>query len=171
VGSFDPNGKNQVCVSLFAGKEKRQRFKVAWTRPPEGWCKVKVNVDGAFTESTGKTGTGVVIRDHHSKVLLSAWRYLWSCASAEEAEAMTILHTILKSDCSYLVGVLSSKKASPRTAIGKTVSEVMAIGDGMQKWRSSRRRESKIVQLMSLHSWLGEMGTQRCGVSICYRLC
>jgi hypothetical protein len=53
VSGFNPNGKNQVCVPLFAGKEKRQGSL-------NGWC--KVNVDGVFTECTGKAGTGVVIR-------------------------------------------------------------------------------------------------------------
>jgi ribonuclease HI len=46
-----------------------------WEPPPEGW--LKLNVDGSFVVQTGEAGVGVV----------TAWRVLYRCASADEAEA------------------------------------------------------------------------------------
>jgi hypothetical protein len=41
--------------------------------------------------------------------------------------------TILESDCSYLVAVISRReRESPRTAIECTVLEVLVVGDEMQ---------------------------------------
>jgi hypothetical protein len=41
-----------------------------WEPPPMGW--IKVNVDGAYTEESGKVGVGVVIRDHVGNIILTA---------------------------------------------------------------------------------------------------
>jgi hypothetical protein len=48
---------------------------------------VKMNSDASFCPLTGAASAGVVIRDNSGKVLLTAWRTLKRCGSAEEAEA------------------------------------------------------------------------------------
>jgi len=48
---------------------------------------VKINVDGAFTKSSGEAGIGVVICDHNGKVMLTGWKYISSASSAEQVEA------------------------------------------------------------------------------------
>jgi ribonuclease HI len=48
---------------------------------------LKLNVDGSFVVQTGEAGVGVVIRDNRGEVVLTAWRVLYRCASADEAEA------------------------------------------------------------------------------------
>lgn len=57
-----------------------------WEAPPADWA--KVNVDDAFSETTGTASIGVVVRDSQGKVLLSAWRFLPTCSDAEEAEIL-----------------------------------------------------------------------------------
>jgi hypothetical protein len=56
-----------------------------WRRPMDGW--VKLNTDAAFCEGLGAASAGVVIPDSAGKFILSAWRVIWGCASAEQAEA------------------------------------------------------------------------------------
>jgi hypothetical protein len=41
--------------------------------PPTG-DGIKINVDGAFFQETGKDMVGVIIRDSHGHHLLSAWK-------------------------------------------------------------------------------------------------
>jgi hypothetical protein len=43
------------------------------------------NVDASFILETGQASTGVIIRNHQGTGLLSAWRVLFDCYSAEEA--------------------------------------------------------------------------------------
>lgn len=50
-----------------------------------GW--VKVNVDGAFVQQTKEGSVGIVVRNQEGKLLLSSWKLIRGCASAEEAEA------------------------------------------------------------------------------------
>lgn len=63
-----------------------------WLPPGDGM--VKVNVDGAFHPTTGKAGLGVIIRDHTGQPLLTAWRAIFHCRDAEEAEAQACLDGI-----------------------------------------------------------------------------
>jgi hypothetical protein len=53
-----------------------------WLPPEEGW--IKINVDSSFVEQTGQARAGVIIRGHLREVLVSTWRLLFYCSSAEE---------------------------------------------------------------------------------------
>lgn len=76
----------------------------------EGW--MKMNVAGSFVAPTGEAGVGIVIRNHVGEVQLTAWRVLFRCASADEAEAQACAEglriasqwcsgpMIIESDCS-----------------------------------------------------------------------
>jgi ribonuclease HI len=93
--------------------EVRKVAKQKWRNPMDGW--VKLNTDAAFCEGWGTASVGVVIRDSAGKVILSAWRVIRGCASAEQAEAEACLEglrlvadwvqqpTCLESDCSNLI--------------------------------------------------------------------
>ena len=106
--------------------------------------------------------------DHHGKVLLSAWRFLRSCASAglrgkrkpRRAVMEWTWRRILEFDCSYPVGAEEQRWDMPCRKSWQSATKC-------RSGRSSTWSESRIVQRMSLHSWLSEIGTRRCGVSIC----
>ena len=63
--------------------------KTAWKPSPAGW--IKVNVDGSFVPQTGEAGIGVVARDCEKQVIFTAWRVLFRCQDAVEAEAQACL--------------------------------------------------------------------------------
>lgn len=65
-----------MCVeSLCVGKHKEATARARrWEPPQEGW--LKVNVDGAYSESSGEGGIGVIIRDHAAAVQLSSWQWV-----------------------------------------------------------------------------------------------
>jgi hypothetical protein len=44
-------------------------------------------MDASFCVQSGKAGTGIIIRDHGGKVLLTAWKFMRHCGSPEEAVA------------------------------------------------------------------------------------
>ncbi|KAF8711080.1 hypothetical protein HU200_029085 [Digitaria exilis] len=58
-----------------------------WAAPPDGWT--KVNVDGSFVQATGEAGVGIIARNSAGAVIFSAWKVLFRCSGAAEAEAMT----------------------------------------------------------------------------------
>ncbi|KAL6647802.1 hypothetical protein ACP70R_015239 [Stipagrostis hirtigluma subsp. patula] len=57
-----------------------------WAPPPSGW--IKINVAATFTPETRQATAGVVIRDEHGAVLLSASKLLRRCSSSEKAAWM-----------------------------------------------------------------------------------
>nr|ABA98911.1 retrotransposon protein, putative, unclassified, expressed [Oryza sativa Japonica Group] len=79
--------KSSVPVSLQSKLKEEEapvRVNIKWKAPPIGWA--KVNVDGAYVAATGKAGAGIIIRNHMGEVLLSSWRTIKNCGSAEEAD-------------------------------------------------------------------------------------
>jgi hypothetical protein len=61
-----------------------------WLPPQEGWAKLNSS-DAGFITETGRAGTGVLIRDVHGEVIISAWRSLHHVASVVEAEVLPCL--------------------------------------------------------------------------------
>ena len=121
----DHKGKKPV-EPMRAGVDGLARTQERWNPPEDG--KLKVNVDAAFTESSGEAGIGVVIRNHLGAIVLSAWKKIFGAGSAEEVEAQACREgltlaaewtsgpIILESDCaaivSYLVNPTSQRSAS-----------------------------------------------------------
>ena len=60
-----------------------------WEPPPTGW--IKLNVDGSFVQQLGGAGVGVIARDNKGHIILSAWRVIFECQDAAEAEAWACL--------------------------------------------------------------------------------
>jgi hypothetical protein len=93
-----------------------EKVRPKWIVPPEGW--VKLNIDAGYHPDMGEASTGVVVRDNHGKVLLSAWRSLRNVTSVEEAEAEACLHgirlttewirqpTLVEANCATLIHAL-----------------------------------------------------------------
>jgi hypothetical protein len=90
----------------------------SWTAPAIG--AVKANVDAGWDSTTKCAGIGIIIRDHLGSPLLAEWRFIPSCASAEEAEILACLEGLrqltllqrwtafLESDCLRPVHAISS---------------------------------------------------------------
>ncbi|RLM59026.1 hypothetical protein C2845_PM18G01090 [Panicum miliaceum] len=110
-GLEDVKGKKQVGAAHMPEKESVCR---PWRPPDIDWVKI-----GAYSESSGEAGIGVVIRDHQGQVVLTGWKFISSASSAEQVEALACreglalaaewasLRVILESDC---VAVIKSLK-------------------------------------------------------------
>ncbi|RLN35955.1 hypothetical protein C2845_PM03G35050 [Panicum miliaceum] len=85
-------GKGPSRPETTRSKQARTRAPGTWVSPPDGW--VKINVDASFVAATGCAGTGVVARDSTGKIKLTAWRALFNCSSAVEAEAQACVEGI-----------------------------------------------------------------------------
>jgi hypothetical protein len=82
-----------VCGSARTGIDSVSipvvRTKQQWKPRPQGWT--KVNTDASFCPITDEASAGIVARDDEGKVMLTAWRILRRCNSAEEAEVEAYL--------------------------------------------------------------------------------
>lgn len=124
----DPKGKRKMFVEDLP--EQRPVIKHKWRPPPEGW--IKVNTDASFIDESGKASAGIIARDSHGQVTLTAWRTLRNCASVVEAEAEACLDGIrlasewigqpiqLESDCLLLINALNSAKTTRSSWEGST---------------------------------------------------
>jgi ribonuclease HI len=52
---------------------------------------IKVNVDAGWDAATKHGGIGVLARDQRGRVLVTEWKFISVCGSAEEAEIMACL--------------------------------------------------------------------------------
>jgi hypothetical protein len=132
VSLVNQYGKQQVTTLGLATK-KTKRIELSWTRPPEGV--LKVNFDGAYNYRTQKAALGVIIRNNMGEPVPTAWRALFGCRDAEEAETWACLDgirlagrwsdmsLILESDCSLLVEKIN-KKAMDRSVTAGLIQEI-----------------------------------------------
>lgn len=114
-----------------------------WQAPPEGW--IKVNVDGSFVTETGNAGVGVVARNALGQVVFTAWKVLFRCADAAEAEAWPCVEgirfasqwafgpVIVESDCARIVHAL--QRDMDRSDIGFIVSEAKELTKLLVEWK------------------------------------
>jgi hypothetical protein len=91
VQGVSGKGKRIVHEGVRTRKELEEdepkKVQPKWT--PEGW--VKLNTDAGYRPDMGEASTGVVVRDNHRKVLLSAWRSLRNVTSVKEVEGEACL--------------------------------------------------------------------------------
>jgi hypothetical protein len=96
------NGKASITESVqflvnyqssFAAVSPRVDEKLlqvsSWKAPSEG--KIKANVDAGWDAVSKQGGVGIVIRDHRGEVILTEWKFIPFCSSAEEAEVIACL--------------------------------------------------------------------------------
>ena len=130
----DPKGKKPVKETMApAGGSTPPRR--AWQPPESGW--IKINIDGAFSETFGEAGIGVIVRDHLGQVILSAWKYMDGGGSVEQVEAWACREglalapewaprpAIVESDCAMVIKYLScpSVQRSPSTFVIRAALE------------------------------------------------
>jgi hypothetical protein len=93
VGKADPKGKQAILSELEhriyeKNKSSPLRTSLCWEPLEHGW--VKVNVDGAFDQLTGRAGIGIIIRDSSGKPDLCAWKANSDELNAEETELLPV---------------------------------------------------------------------------------
>uniref|UniRef100_K3YMM7 RNase H type-1 domain-containing protein n=1 Tax=Setaria italica TaxID=4555 RepID=K3YMM7_SETIT len=59
---------------------------VRWQPPDRGW--IKINVNASYIEETGQASAGYLVRNDQGVVIVSGWRLLFHCSSADEAELL-----------------------------------------------------------------------------------
>jgi ribonuclease HI len=114
-----------------------------------------INVDGAFNLNTGEPVVGIIVRDHEGNPGVMAWKILFHCRDAEEAEGITCLEglkyadqwphhiqVILESDCANIVAKIQSceKDCSLLSAVIPDIKEDMVRrgeGGGFRKFGES----------------------------------
>ena len=104
----------------------------------------KINVDAAFSQLTGKAAVGVVIRDWKGVLQLTAWRIIFHCRDAEEAEAKACLEgvhmalrwpgipMILESDCQSVVSKLRATGCD-RSQLWQIIEETREVGGQLNR--------------------------------------
>jgi len=152
---------------------KEQDRKTKWEPPLAGW--VKLNVDGSFVQQSGESGVGVIARDNEGHVIFSAWRSIFNCQDAAEAEAWACLEglrlaaqwihepVIVESDCARIVQALQAEE--DRSALSFILLEAKDHARMLPQWRIAKvKREcnsvaNELAQLArrNMHSavWLG----------------
>jgi hypothetical protein len=81
----DTKGKAPL-VPIHASRAREENQTSQWEKPPHD-C-VKVNVDAGWDPHTGRTGIGIIARNHQGEAVWSSWSTIADCASAEEAELL-----------------------------------------------------------------------------------
>ncbi|KAF8779228.1 hypothetical protein HU200_002906 [Digitaria exilis] len=114
------SGPTELVDSIHVLLSTHESMMQSQSPPPEGW--IKLNVDGSFVEATGDAGVGVIARNCKGEVLFTAWRVIFQCANAAEAEARACMEgvrlatqwaqgsVIIESDCARMVKALASNK-------------------------------------------------------------
>jgi ribonuclease HI len=141
----------------------------SWQAPSPGW--IKVNVDAGWNSPFAVGGVCMIARSSSGAVLLSEWKALPPCASAEEAEILACLEGIrylaanphhqgiLESDCARVVDVLSSV-AQDRSTSWSLFLEAKAILNLLHEVRV--QKVSRVSN--SVAHDLAQLGKRECGV-------
>jgi hypothetical protein len=89
-----------------------------WTAPEVGF--LKANVDAGWDAHSKDAGLGIIVRDWQGKTILSEWKFIPNCGSAEEAEILACLEglkhlinlrqwpAVIESDCLRAVQALTT---------------------------------------------------------------
>ena len=120
----------------------------------------------------------VIIRDHNGHILVSAWRYLFHCSSAEEAELLAcregllLAHhwcngtVIMESDCSSCLAALGNQRIdhSIHASLVQDVKMIMTMLENVCLVKVTRE-QNRVAQELAQHArrvcssaiWLGSV--------------
>ena len=152
---------------------------IQWQAPQQGW--LKLNVDASFIMETGQASTGAVIRNHQGTVILSAWRVLFDCSSAEEAEFAACyygLHVasqwcqaplLLESDSSICIRSLSSNEMERSLMVSWIIdAKDLMSAIGYVKLNLVKRAQNSVAHELSQYArQMNSTGVWLAGVPPC----
>uniref|UniRef100_A0ACD5VPB5 Uncharacterized protein n=1 Tax=Avena sativa TaxID=4498 RepID=A0ACD5VPB5_AVESA len=81
-------GKSPCVTAVSPAGDNSLPISAPWPKPAPGW--VALSVDGSFHED-GSAGSGMVLRNHDGVVIFSAYRHLFHCNDALEAEISALM--------------------------------------------------------------------------------
>lgn len=167
------------CEALTPGRRRgkenaEQADRTRWKVPPAGWY--KINVDGSFDLNNGKAGAGVVARTSTGEVVFTAWRALFRCSDAAEAEARACVEgirlaaewapgrVIIETDCARIVQAM--QHGEDKSDITFVMAEARELTQLLLEWKVALVRRdcnavaNELAQLArrSTHTavWLGQ---------------
>jgi hypothetical protein len=115
---FDDKGKDSIKQERTAPRTVTAR----WSASPPGT--LKCTVDAGWDAVKKIAGIGIVIRDHTNSAVLSEWKHIIWCPSAEDAESigcieglkhlvnLRCISGVLESDCLHAISNLQSTKTN-----------------------------------------------------------
>jgi ribonuclease HI len=158
---LDNKGKRSLIPSMCKRKDPAaNRVKNKWCTPPLGTF--KINVDAAFNLQSGEAAIGVVIRDWVGDLKLTAWRVIFHCRDAEEAEARACLEgvhlahrwpevpMVLESDCHSVVTKLN-ESTRDRSLIWQLIEEAREVGGQLSRIQFDQisRTQNNLAHLLA----------------------
>ena len=93
-----------------------------WPPPPAD--QAALSVDGAFSPADGSAAAGMVLRRHDGSVIFAAYRFLFNCNDALEAELHAIMQgmALALQHCSLPIVVQSDSSVAISSMIGEGLS-------------------------------------------------
>ncbi|KAI4989313.1 hypothetical protein ZWY2020_036630 [Hordeum vulgare] len=119
--------KVPICVPV------KPRSRLPWPPPPAGM--VALSVDGSYCATDGSAGSGMILRTRTGEVIFAAYRKLFHCNDALQAELHVVLEGIklttehseatimVQSDCAAAINALSDASLD-KSAYGHMVQKI-----------------------------------------------
>ncbi|KAE8794506.1 Alpha-amylase [Hordeum vulgare] len=98
---------------------RREAPSLPWSAPSPGYA--ALSVDGSFQESDSSAAAGMVLRDHEGHIIFAAYRALFYCKDALEAEIHALMQARLR-PAALSHAPCSPSLASPRVVPTQIVS-------------------------------------------------
>lgn len=150
-------GKQKLYQAESSTNARRCR---PWVRPSAGH--VKINVDAAFFQDSGRAGVGVIARDDEGGVILSSGQVLFNCADAEEAEVLACREgvalalqwidkpVVIETDCLTVCAALKSS-SEDRSKLALLLREIKVLANELREveFNHCNRNQNRVSHILA----------------------